>query len=67
MKLKNALQEMALEQVTGVTAFLLSLLFMRAVRMFSPHNRAIYLVLGVPPWRQLTVNDMYTKSAFHLF
>jgi hypothetical protein len=61
------LSELALEEINGVVAFIASLLFLRLVRMVSPQNRAVYVVLGVPPWRRLMTKDMYQKVAFQVF
>jgi hypothetical protein len=55
--------QLALEEMTGLGAVLTSLAFVRLVKMVSPQNRAVYMVLGVPPWRQLTTSDVYNKTA----
>lgn len=62
------LSDMALQEHNPGTV-LSSILFVLGVRyvlMKNDYHSELFAVLGVPPWRELTVKDIYEKKAISL-
>jgi hypothetical protein len=62
-----SLKDLALKEVSNLFTLPLELLFMRVVKMESPYHRAGFVILGVPPWRNLEANDCYTKRCYQVW
>ena len=60
------LGEYGIEEAAGITAFLLSLLFIKVVRVINKLNNYTILIFGIPPWRNLISDDLYSKRCIGL-
>ena len=63
MPMKSDLGEYGIEEAAGVTAFLLSLLFIRLLRATNEFGKLTFIVFGIPPWRDLRVSDLHDKRS----
>jgi len=61
------LKDLALEESKGILAFFVSLFFVRLIEMNSPYHSAVYAVFGVPPWRNLTAVDTFSKPVIPVY